>query len=131
MSEIVVTFEDVPLSIYERPDTPQALNRLVIQLAARRKHHADGAGEESRRSDAAEAVPEPGFPETFKTRRLDAYERLLTDVVKGNLTLFMRRDELDAAWAWIDPIREAWASSDEPPKSYTAGSWGPAAASSC
>jgi glucose-6-phosphate 1-dehydrogenase len=70
------------------------------------------------------------FSETFSARRLDAYERLLTDVVKGNLTLFMRRDELDAAWAWIDPIREAWDQHDDPPKSYTAGSWGPAAASS-
>ena len=55
---------------------------------------------------------------------------MLTDVIKGNLTLFMRRDELDAAWRWIDPLREAWMQSDERPKSYTAGSWGPAAASS-
>jgi len=66
---------------------------------------------------------------TFFARRLDAYERLLTDVIKGNLMLFMRRDELDAAWEWIDPIREAWEQHDEKPKSYTAGSWGPAAAS--
>jgi glucose-6-phosphate 1-dehydrogenase len=42
----------------------------------------------------------------------------------------MRRDELDAAWSWIDPIREAWQQYDERPKTYTAGSWGPAAASS-
>jgi glucose-6-phosphate 1-dehydrogenase len=42
----------------------------------------------------------------------------------------MRRDELGAAWRWIDPLREAWMQSDERPKSYTAGSWGPAAASS-
>jgi glucose-6-phosphate 1-dehydrogenase len=42
----------------------------------------------------------------------------------------MRRDELDAAWRWVDPIREAWARSDEAPKGYTAGSWGPAASSS-
>ena len=48
------------------------------------------------------------FGDTFKEKSLDAYERLITDVVKGNLTLFMRRDELDAAWAWIDPIREGW-----------------------
>src|ERR1700723_1832580 len=67
--------------------------------------------------------------ESAKTPQLDAYERLLTDVIKGNLTLFMRRDELDAAWRWIDPIREAWAQSDERPKTYTAGSWGPAASS--
>lgn len=41
--------------------------------------------------------------------QFDACERLLTDIVKGNLTQFMRRDELDAAWRWIDPIRDAWA----------------------
>jgi len=51
------------------------------------------------------------------------------DVVKGNLTLFMRRDELDAAWRWIDPIRESWLQFDEAPKTYTAGTWGPAASS--
>jgi glucose-6-phosphate 1-dehydrogenase len=67
--------------------------------------------------------------ETFKTRSLDAYERLLMDTVKGNLTLFMRRDELDAAWAWIDPIRAGWEQHDEGPKIYMAGSWGPAASS--
>jgi glucose-6-phosphate 1-dehydrogenase len=66
---------------------------------------------------------------SFQTQQLDAYERLLMDVVKGNLTLFMRRDELDAAWRWIDPIREAWAQLDARPKAYTAGSWGPAASS--
>ena len=70
------------------------------------------------------------FADAFKTRQLDAYERLLTDVIKGTLTLFMRRDELEAAWSWIDPIREAWQQHDERPKTYTAGSWGPAAASS-
>ena len=67
--------------------------------------------------------------ETFKTRSLDAYERLLMDIVKGNLTLFMRRDELDAAWAWVDPIRAGWEQYDERPKVYIAGSWGPASSS--
>ena len=57
--------------------------------------------------------------ETFKTRSLDAYERLLMDTVKGNLTLFMRRDELDAAWRWIDPIRSGWEQYDEPPEDAT------------
>jgi len=55
---------------------------------------------------------------SFKEKPVDAYERLLMDVVKGNLTLFMRRDELDAAWRWIDPIREGWARHDERIKSY-------------
>ncbi len=131
LAEIVITFEDVPHSIYERPDTPHALNRLVIQLQP----------EESITLSVLAKSPGHGmrlkpvdlsldFADAFKTRQLDAYERLLTDVINGTLTLFMRRDELDAAWSWIDPIREAWNQYDERPKTYTAGSWGPAAASS-
>ncbi len=131
LAEIVITFEDVPHSIYERPDTPHALNRLVIQLQP----------EESITLSVLAKSPGHGmrlkpvdlsldFADAFKTRQLDAYERLLTDVINGTLTLFMRRDELDAAWSWIDPIRETWQQYDERPKTYTAGSWGPAAASS-
>ena len=48
------------------------------------------------------------FAEAFGVRNPDAYERLLMDVVRGNQTLFMRRDEVEAAWKWIDPILEAW-----------------------
>ena len=51
------------------------------------------------------------------------------DVIKGRLTHFMRRDELEAAWAWCDPILEGWKQLNEKPKTYTAGSWGPAASS--
>jgi glucose-6-phosphate 1-dehydrogenase len=69
------------------------------------------------------------FDEVFTTRRMEAYERLLTDVVRGQLTLFTRADELEAAWRWIDPIVAAWDAQDEQPKPYAAGSWGPAAAS--
>ena len=60
-------------------------------------------------------------------RQPDAYERLLMDVVRGNPTLFMRRDEVEAAWRWVDPILAAWATSNDAPKPYTAGSWGPSA----
>jgi glucose-6-phosphate 1-dehydrogenase len=131
LSEIVLTFEDVPHSIYERPDTPHSLNRLVIQLQPDESIMlfvlAKSPGEGMRLKPVDLSLD---FSDAFKTRQLDAYERLLTDVIKGTLTLFMRRDELDAAWAWIDPIREAWLQYDERPKTYTAGSWGPAAASS-
>jgi glucose-6-phosphate 1-dehydrogenase len=68
------------------------------------------------------------FAESFGVRSVDAYERLLMDVVRGNQTLFMRRDEVEAAWAWIDPILEAWRAGGEAPKAYTAGTWGPSAA---
>jgi glucose-6-phosphate 1-dehydrogenase len=130
VSEIVITFEDVPHSIYERPDTVHALNRLVIQLQPEESITltvlAKSPGEGMRLKPVNLSLD---FSETFKTRSLDAYERLLSDIIKGNLTLFMRRDELDAAWQWIDPIREAWLQYDEKPKIYTAGTWGPAAAS--
>ncbi|MGH8176443.1 MAG: glucose-6-phosphate dehydrogenase [Steroidobacter sp.] len=129
-SEIVITFEDVPHSIYEQPEGPQGLNRLVIQLqpveSINLTVRAKSPGEGMRLKPVDLSLD---FADAFKTRQLDAYERLLTDVINGVLTLFMRRDELDAAWAWIDPIHEAWRQFDERPKTYTAGSWGPAAAS--
>jgi glucose-6-phosphate 1-dehydrogenase len=68
------------------------------------------------------------FAEAFGVHQPEAYERLLMDVVRGNQTLFMRRDEVEAAWAWIDPILSAWEAGRETPKPYTAGSWGPSAA---
>jgi glucose-6-phosphate 1-dehydrogenase len=49
-------------------------------------------------------------------------------VIRGNATLFMRRDEVEAAWRWIDPILEAWSHMEEAPRPYFAGTWGPAAA---
>jgi glucose-6-phosphate 1-dehydrogenase len=68
------------------------------------------------------------FAETFKVRYPDAYERLLMDVIRGNPTLFMRRDEVEAAWSWVEPILESWHDLNEPPKPYAAGTWGPSAA---
>lgn len=58
-------------------------------------------------------------------RMPDAYERLLMDVVRGNQTLFMRGDEVEAAWKWIDPIIETWETSGRKPELYDSGSTGP------
>jgi glucose-6-phosphate 1-dehydrogenase len=68
------------------------------------------------------------FAETFGGPSADAYERLLMDVVRGNPTLFMRRDEVEAAWRWIEPILQAWEASGVAPKAYHAGTTGPSAA---
>ena len=130
LTELVVTFDEVPHPIFEKPPTTQAANLLVIRLQPDESITltilAKNPGEGMRLKPVDLALD---LGETFKTRSLDAYERLLMDTVKGNLTLFMRRDELDAAWRWIDPIRAGWEQYDEPPKIYIAGSWGPAAAS--
>ncbi len=58
-------------------------------------------------------------------RRRIAYERLLLDVVADNPALFVRRDEVELAWTWIDGVADAWADLDSPPRPYAAGSWGP------
>ena len=55
----------------------------------------------------------------------DAYERLIMDVIRGNQTLFMRGDEVEAAWSWTDPIIEAWNARGDRPKTYEPGSTGP------
>ncbi len=128
MSEIIVTFRSVPHSVFE--DEPPTPNRLVIRLQPN----------EGIKLWLMIKDPGPGgmrlqhvsldmsFAAAFAVRNPDAYERLILDVVRGNQTLFMRRDEVEAAWAWVDPIVEAWATSGEAPKSYTAGTWGPSAA---
>ena len=128
LAEIAITFDDVPLSIF--PDRPRdAPNQLIIRLQPDESVTlgllAKAPGDAMRLRPVALALD---LAESFRERPMSAYERLLMDVVRGNLTLFMRRDELDAAWRWIDPIRSGWANTGDQPKSYAAGSWGPAAA---
>ena len=62
------------------------------------------------------------------SRRRIAYERLLLDLIEGDQTLFVRRDEVEAQWKWIDSIRSLWKSTGFRPRNYGAGSWGPNAA---
>ncbi len=130
MSEIVITFKPIPHSIFPKDAGPVQPNRLVLRLQP----------DEGVKQWIMIKDPGPGgmrmryvpldmsFAAAFQVRNPDAYERLLLDVIRGNQTLFMRRDEVEAAWRWIDPIREAWERSGTPPKPYTAGSWGPSAA---
>ena len=105
-------------------------NRLVIQLQP----------DEGMRLHMTAKEPGPGgirlqpvsldlnYTETFQRPSPDAYERLLMDVVRGNPTLFMRRDEVEAAWAWVEPILIGWQQSERGPRRYPAGTNGPTAA---
>ncbi|MGQ0633670.1 MAG: glucose-6-phosphate dehydrogenase [Planctomycetaceae bacterium] len=66
------------------------------------------------------------YHEAFAANTLpEAYERLLLDVLRGDSTLFMRNDELDAAWRLVTPVLDAWAADPNPPEPYPAGTWGP------
>ena len=129
VSEIVVAFRPIPHSVFDKSAGPVRSNRLVIRLQPDEgvklwlmiKDPGPG-GMRLRR------VPlDMSFAETFAVRNPDAYERLLMDVVRGNQTLFMRRDEVEAAWSWVEPILQFWASTDDAPRAYTAGTWGPTA----
>lgn len=131
-SEIVIQFKTIPHSIFKASEDQICPNKLVIRLQPEESiqlvmmNKVPGL-EESMRMQAvplnlslAEAFDHPHTP--------TAYERLLLDVLRANQTLFMRRDEVEGAWEWIDKILEAWQKSNDKPKPYTAGSWGPAAA---
>ncbi|MFC3705439.1 glucose-6-phosphate dehydrogenase [Devosia honganensis] len=130
VSEICIQFKPIPHSIFDHAEGAPRPNKLIIRLQP----------DEGVKLTMMIKDPGPGgmrlrevplnlsFAETFTERTPEAYERLLMDVIRGSQTLFMRRDELEAAWAWIDPIREAWNRSSEPPQTYTAGTWGPTGA---
>ena len=65
------------------------------------------------------------WAESFVLRYPDAYERLLMDVVRGNLALFMQREEVEKAWEWVDTLLAARSEDDSPLESYPAGTDGP------
>ena len=128
-SEIVIEFADLPFTIFhESPH--QSVNRLLIRLQPEEHIQLQMMAKEPGSGMKLRPVSlNLDLESAFTGRRAEAYERLLIDVIKGRLTHFMRRDELEAAWAWVEPIIEGWKQLDEKPKSYTAGSWGPAASS--
>ncbi|MEF2073387.1 glucose-6-phosphate dehydrogenase [Consotaella aegiceratis] len=130
MSEIVITFRCIPHSIFGSGVGNIQQNQLVLRLQP----------DEGVKQWLMIKDPGPGgmrlrhvpldmtFAESFNMRNPDAYERLLMDVIRGNQTLFMRRDEVEAAWHWIDPIQQAWEARSSKAHGYTAGTWGPSAA---
>jgi len=69
------------------------------------------------------------FDKRFGSGRVGAYERLLLDVIDGRLNLFVRSDEQEEAWRWVEPVLHQWRHDHAGPRSYGAGSWGPSAAS--
>ncbi|MER2534861.1 MAG: glucose-6-phosphate dehydrogenase [Rhizobiaceae bacterium] len=129
VSEIVIEFKPVPHNIFGEAAGNMSPNQLVIRLQP----------DEGVKQFIMIKDPGPGgmrlrqipldmsFADSFQGRAPDAYERLIMDVIRGNQTLFMRRDEVEAAWSWIDPILNAWADTRMEAQGYTAGTWGPSA----
>ncbi|MQW89161.1 glucose-6-phosphate dehydrogenase [Sinorhizobium saheli] len=127
MSEIVITFKQIPHSIFDQAAGRISANQLMIRLQPN-----EGVKQSLMIKDPGPGgmrlrnVPlDMSFAEAFAVRNADAYERLLLDVVRNNQTLFVRRDEVEAAWQWVDPILKAWETTGQPVQGYTAGTWGP------
>lgn len=126
-SEIVIQFKQVPHNIFPGQDRSPASNKLIIRLQP----------DESVKFQMVTKVPGPGgyrlkpvnlnlsLSEEFNERYPDAYERLLMDVVRGNQTLFMRTDEVEAAWLWTEHLLNGWKKKKVKASPYQSGSWGP------
>jgi glucose-6-phosphate 1-dehydrogenase len=127
MSEIIITFKSLPHVIFDAAAGRIQQNQLIIRLQP----------DEGVKQSLMIKDPGPGgmrlrnvsldmsFANAFHVRSADAYERLLMDVIRNNQTLFMRRDEVEAAWKWVDPILKGWEATGQQVQGYTSGTWGP------
>ena len=128
-SEIVVHFKEQPHNIFKESYTELPANKLTIRLQP-------DEGVELQMMNKIPGIASQmliqenkldlSFSDTYENQRVvDAYERLMLEVINGNQSLFVSRDEVEAAWTWADSIINAWKETNEPPKPYPAGSWGP------
>ena len=132
-TEIFIQFKDVPYSIFASRGATTRPNKLVIGLQPEETislHLMSKTPGLDRQGVRLREIPlDIGLANAFSEyRRRIAYERLMLDLIEGDPTLFVRRDEVEAQWAWIDRIRAAWAGKGIAPRPYPAGTWGPSAA---
>ena len=130
-SEIVVYFKNPPHNLYRSSYRNLPPNKLTIRLQPHEgveiqmMNKVPGLEQKQRLQTTKLDL---SFSDTFRTDRIaDAYERLLLEAMLGNQALFVRRDEVEQAWKWVDGIIQSWELSGEKPKSYPAGTWGPVA----
>ena len=132
-TEIVVNFRCVPHSIFASRGAKSKPNALVIGIQPEENIQLQlMAKEPGLDRDGIRLRPVPlniTMPDAFAgPKKRIAYERLLLDLIEGDQTLFVRRDEVEAQWGWIDAIRADWTTNAVSPKAYPAGNWGPSAA---
>jgi glucose-6-phosphate 1-dehydrogenase len=135
-TQIVIQFKGVPHSIFDGAGKEDLIaNRLVIDLQPNEDielllmNKAPGLHERGTRLQSLPLSLSLARSYAGKDeRRRIAYEPLLMEVINGITTLFVRRDEVEQAWEWIDGVADAWAEAGITPKPYAAGTWGPAGA---
>ncbi|MEO8484810.1 MAG: glucose-6-phosphate dehydrogenase [Betaproteobacteria bacterium] len=130
-AEIIVQFRPTPHNIF--PGASHA-NKLVIKLQPEDglELHLSAAKGSSQGEALSPVFLDLDFDKAFAQDRVGAYERLLLDAIAGRLNLFVRSDEQEEAWRWVEPILRAWERENDAgnrPLPYEAGSTGPAAAS--
>jgi glucose-6-phosphate 1-dehydrogenase len=133
-TEIFIRFKEVPHNIFSARGATTAPNKLIIGLqpeeTIRLQMMAKMPGLDREGIRLREVPLDLGLANAFADRRRRiAYERLLLDLIEGDPTLFVRRDEVEAQWEWIDGIRAAWAEAGIKPEPYEAGTSGPSSAS--
>jgi glucose-6-phosphate 1-dehydrogenase len=134
-ARIVINFRPTPHAIFNT--TTDVGNRLVINLQPKDglELHllAQGQNNRQNRSSTSQALApvqlDLDFDKRFGSERVGAYERLLLDVIDGRLNLFVRSDEQEEAWRWVEPILNYWAADAQGPRLYASGTWGPSASS--
>ena len=134
-AHIEVNFRPTPHAIFKSPQGCNTGNRLVINLQPKDglELHLLAQGADKRHSRGTPTLApvqlDLDFDQRFGSERVGAYERLLLDVIDGRLNLFVRSDEQEEAWHWVEPIIDAWGNDHAGPRSYVAGTWGPSASS--
>ena len=134
-ARIVINFRPTPHAIFNASSAMG--NQLVINLQPKDglELHLLAQGQDNRktRSSAAQALApvqlDLDFDKRFGSERVGAYERLLLDVIDGRLNLFVRSDEQEEAWRWVEPLIKHWAADAQGPRPYASGTWGPSASS--
>jgi glucose-6-phosphate 1-dehydrogenase len=132
-SEILIQFKPVPHSIFAKSGRALDSNTMIIRIQPQENIQLQVMAKQPGLDRHGLNLREVALDVSLSTeaagqRRRIAYERLLLDLVEGDPTLFVRRDEVEAAWAWIDSIHQAWGQAGVEPRPYTAGTWGPSAA---
>jgi glucose-6-phosphate 1-dehydrogenase len=132
-AHIEINFRPTPHDIFKTP--VGQVNKLVIHLQPKDglELHLFAQGQ-SKRGQGGSGTLSPvhldlDFDKRFGSERVGAYERLLLDVLDGRLNLFVRSDEQEEAWRWVEPILQHWAADPVGPRPYAAGTWGPSASS--
>ena len=133
VTEIYIQFRPVPHSIFSSAAGSIKPNSLIIRLQPE-EHIAlclmnKKPGLDRKGVHLSQVALDLDRHHAFdQEHRRIAYERLYLDAIEGNGTLFVRRDEVEAAWSWVDTILDGWRTRELAPKQYQAGTWGPASA---